>query len=170
MITPAYIRTMAAYNGEMNRRLYEPASRLSDAERRADRGAFWGSLHGTLAHILWADNNWMARFAGWPKPPGSLKESPLMIGDFNALRDARYDIDARIKAWAATIGQDWIDQPLTWYSASIQRELTSPRGLLAAHFFNHQTHHRGQAHALLTAAGVKTEDTDLVIVVPEVVA
>jgi len=55
MITPAYVRTMAAYNSEMNRRLYGAASRLSDVERRRDRGAFWGSLHATLVHLLWGD-------------------------------------------------------------------------------------------------------------------
>jgi uncharacterized damage-inducible protein DinB len=57
MIAPDYCRTMAAYNSEMNRRLYAAASGLSDAERRAPRGAFWGSIHGTLTHILWATPN-----------------------------------------------------------------------------------------------------------------
>jgi uncharacterized damage-inducible protein DinB len=170
MITPAYIRTMAAYNTEMNRRLYEPAALLSDAARRADRGAFWGSLHGTLAHILWSDCVWMSRFAGWLKPAGSMKESPLMIEDFDALRDARYGADARIESWSATVDQAWLDQTHTWFSGVKQREMTSPRVLLVTHFFNHQTHHRGQAHALLTAAGAKTEDTDLQYIVPEVVA
>ena len=65
MITPAYVRTMAAYNSEMNRRLYGPAARLSDEARKADRGAFWGSIHKTLTHILWGDNSWMSRFDGW---------------------------------------------------------------------------------------------------------
>ncbi len=68
MITPAYVRTMAAYNAEMNRRLYAAADRLDDAERRADRGAFWSSIHGTLCHLVWGDQMWMSRFAGWPKP------------------------------------------------------------------------------------------------------
>jgi len=66
MITATYIRTMAAYNAEMNRRLYCAAARLSDAERRQPRGAFWGSIHGTLTHILWGDQQWMSRFDGWP--------------------------------------------------------------------------------------------------------
>jgi uncharacterized damage-inducible protein DinB len=61
MITPAYIRTMAEYNTEMNRRLYGAASRLSDDERRESRGAFWGSIHGTLTDILWGDRQWMSR-------------------------------------------------------------------------------------------------------------
>ena len=75
MISPDFIRTMAAYNAEMNRRIYAAAARLSDEERRAPRGAFWGSLHGTLAHLLWGDTMWMSRFAGWPKPQTRIKES-----------------------------------------------------------------------------------------------
>ena len=62
MITPPFVRTMAAYNAEMNRRLYESANRLSDDERRRDCGAFWHSIHGTLVHILWGDAQWMSRF------------------------------------------------------------------------------------------------------------
>ena len=68
MITPAYVRTMTAYNTEMNKRLYDAANRLSDAERRRDRGAFWHSIHGTLVHILWGDGQWMSRFDGWQRP------------------------------------------------------------------------------------------------------
>ena len=60
MITPDYVRTMAAYNAELNRRVYTAATRLSDAERRADRGAFWKSILGTLAHIYWADRVWLS--------------------------------------------------------------------------------------------------------------
>lgn len=170
MITPAYIRTMAAYNSEMNRRLYGPASRLSDADRKADRGAFWSSIHKTLAHILWGDRAWMSRFAGWEKPEGSLKQSVQWIDDFGELQRARFEADARIEQWAAAVDQTWIDTPLTWFSGAAQREVTAPRGLLVTHFFNHQTHHRGQAHALITAAGEQTEDTDLFLVIPQVVA
>ena len=79
MIAPAYCRTMAAYNSEMNRRLYAAASRLSDADRRAPRGAFWGSIHGTLVHILWGDSQWMSRFDDWPWPQTPIKQSAHMI-------------------------------------------------------------------------------------------
>ena len=65
MITPAYVQTMAAYNAEMNRRVYGAALRLPDAERRADRGAFWRSIHGTLCHLYWGDRVWLARFGLW---------------------------------------------------------------------------------------------------------
>ncbi len=170
MITPAYVRTLAAYNAGMNRRLYIPAARLSDADRKAERGAFWGSIHATLEHILWGDYAWMARFDGWEKPPGSLKQSAQWCDDFGQLQAARFEADRRIEQWAGRIDQAWLDQPLHWYSGAAQCEFSTPRSLVVAHFFNHQTHHRGQAHALITAAGEKTEDTDLFLVVPEIVA
>jgi uncharacterized damage-inducible protein DinB len=170
MITPAYVRTMAAYNSEMNRRLYGPAARLSDDARKADRGAFWGSLHKTLTHILWGDHAWMSRFDGWDKPDGALKQSALWFDDFDALHKARVEADAGIEQWAAKVDQAWIDAPLVWFSSAANREINMPRGLLVTHFFNHQTHHCGQAHALITAAGEKTDDTDLFLVVPQVIA
>src|SRR6266446_1726401 len=86
MITPAYVRTMAAYNTEMNRRLYGAADRLSDEERRLPRGAFWGAIHGTLTHILWGDRQWMSRFDGWERPTTPIKQSSEMIEDFAELR------------------------------------------------------------------------------------
>ncbi len=170
MITPAYVRTMAAYNSEMNRRLYGPASRLTDAARKADRGAFWGSLHATLTHILWGDRAWMSRFAGWEKPDGVLKQSPQLFDDFEALQTARVEADASIEHWASKVDEPWLGKPMTWFSGAANRDVTAPVSLLVAHFFNHQTHHRGQAHALITAAGEKTDDTDLFLVTPQVIA
>src|SRR6202040_646137 len=96
MITPAYVRTMAAYNTEMNRRLYGAAARLSDAERRQPRGAFWGSIHGTLNHLLWGDRQWMSRFDDWPKPDVAIKQSAGLIEDFAALSAARETADPEI--------------------------------------------------------------------------
>ena len=81
LVNPAFVRTMAAYNAEMNRRLYEAAARIPDAERRKDRGAFWGSLHGTLCHLLWGDQMWMSRFDNWPKPTVMQKQSATLIAD-----------------------------------------------------------------------------------------
>ena len=101
MITPAYCRTMAAYNTEMNKRLYDAASRLSDAERRRDRGAFWHSIHGTLVHILWGDGQWMSRFDGWQRPATPIKESDHLIEDWTELCAARQKADADIARWAA---------------------------------------------------------------------
>ena len=169
MITPAYIRTMAAYNAEMNRRLYDAAARLSDEERRLPRGAFWGSIHGTLTHILWGDRQWMSRFDNWPKPATPIKESAQMIGDFGELRAAHAQADRDIARWARQIDETWLGEELVWFSGAANREMRAPKGLLVSHFFNHQTHHRGQAHALITAAGEKTEDTDLFLVQPQMI-
>jgi len=165
MIQPGFVQTMAAYNSEMNRRLYGAAARLPEDIRNSPEGAFWHSIQGTLCHILWGDCAWMSRFAGWPALKAGMKESAIFIGDFETLQEARLEADAGIEAWAAKLTQDWLDGDLVWFSASLGRELTHPRGFLVAHLFNHQTHHRGQAHALITAAGEKTGDTDLFLVV-----
>ena len=166
LVNPAFVRTMAAYNAEMNRRIYDAAARLSDEERRMNRGAFWGSIHGTLCHLLWGDLMWMSRFDDWEKPAVTQKASATLIEDFDELRHQRVAADTKISAWAARIDDKWLGEEQVWFSASIQRELRQPRSLLVAHFFNHQTHHRGQAHALITAFGEPTGDTDLFLVVP----
>jgi len=164
MITPAFVQTMAAYNAEMNRRWFAAAARLTDAERKQDRGAFWSSLHGTLNHILWADRMWMSRFAGWDKPALVQKDSATLHADFADLAAARSDIDARIVAWAPAVTQPWLDEEMTWFSGGTGREMRKPRALLVTHMFNHQTHHRGQAHDLLFAMGQDTGATDLAFV------
>ena len=169
MITPAYIRTMAAYNAEMNRRLYGAAARLSDAERREPRGAFWGSIHGTLNHLLWGDTQWMSRFDNWPKPDVAIKQSAGLFDDFAALSGARERADADISRWAAEVDDAWLAQDMTWFSGAANREVLAPHQLLVTHFFNHQTHHRGQVHAMLTAAGQETGDTDLFLITPQIV-
>ena len=166
LVSPVYVRTMAEYNAEMNRRLYDASARISDQERRKDRGAFWGSLHGTLSHLLWGDQMWMSRFDGWPKPAVIQKDSATLVADFDELRRSRVDADKRISSWAGGVTGAWLADDMVWFSSSAQREMRSPRSFAVTHFFNHQTHHRGQAHALVTACGEKTGDTDLFLVVP----
>jgi len=165
VIAPAYVVTMAEYNSEMNRRLYAAASRLSEAERRLDRGAFWRSIHGTLCHLVWGDQMWMSRFAGWLKPTVVQADSAAMIETWDELVTARTRADADIEAWAARLDPTWLADDQTWFSGSAGREIRRPRAMLVTHFFNHQTHHRGQVHAMLTAAGERTGDTDLMLIV-----
>jgi uncharacterized damage-inducible protein DinB len=164
MITPAWVQMMADYNAEMNRRWYRAAETLDDAERRRDRGAFFGSIHGTLNHLLWGDRIWMSRFDGGERPPGGIKESVALVDDFPTLATARVELDAAIREWAARVDAAWLAGELSWFSGAAQRQVSRPTALLVAHMFNHQTHHRGQAHAMLTAAGARTEDTDLWLV------
>lgn len=161
MIGAGYAQTMAQYNAWQNRSLYEAASTLDDAERRAERGAFWGSIHGTLCHLLWGDRIWMSRFAGTEQPTEDLKASAKLALTFAELSAARATLDAAITAWADGLDDAWLAMELGFWSRSAGREIVRPRWLLVAHMFNHQTHHRGQVHAMLTAAGAKPDDTDL---------
>lgn len=166
MITTDFCRSMAAYNSEMNRRFLAAAATLDEAARTAPAGAFWGSIHGTLNHLLWADAMWMARFEGTPLPAVPLAQSGALTAGFPELQAARAAMDRRIEAWAARLDQGALSGRLTWFSGAAQREVTRPMDLLVTHFFNHQTHHRGQVHALLTARGAATGDTDLWLVLP----
>jgi uncharacterized damage-inducible protein DinB len=166
-IGPGYARTMAGYNSEMNRRVYGAAGRLTEVERRAERGAFWDSIHGTLAHLLWADRVWMARFGVGAPPEGGLRESAGYGGPFAAMAAERVAEDARIEAWAAGLQAADLKGDLAWWSGAVGREMVKPRALLVMQIFNHQTHHRGQVHAMLTAAGEAVGDTDLPFVLPD---
>src|SRR4051794_27159836 len=107
MIEPSYLRTMAAYNAEMNRRVYEAAGRLSEEERQAERGVFWGSIHGTLSHLLWADRIQMSRFAAWPRPEVHLRDSGKLVTSFPALSKARVETDEAMIGWAAALDPQW---------------------------------------------------------------
>jgi uncharacterized damage-inducible protein DinB len=160
-ITPAWVAMMAGYNADMNRRIYAAAGRLDEAARRAERGAFFGSIHATLNHLLWADQMWMSRFAGWPKPALAMRDALDQHPAFATLAAERAQTDAALLGWADGLDASWLDGDTTWFSGVAQRDMTRPRALLVTHMFNHQTHHRGQIHAMLTAAGEKTGDTDL---------
>jgi len=166
LITPDYCRLMARYNRWQNCSLFAVADALGEAARRAERGAFFGSVHATLAHLLWADHMWMSRFAGWAKPVAGIADSPRFIDGWEALRAAREEADAAILAWAQGLRERDVRGTLTWHSGALAREVRRPAALCLVHFFNHQTHHRGQVHALLTAAGGMPEASDL-FVMPE---
>lgn len=161
MITVDWCRMMAAYNAEMNRRFYAAAATLDDAARRLDRGAFFGSIHATLSHLVWADTMWMSRLAGWPKPAAGIPGSIAMAEAFPPLRAMRVEIDQGMEGWIAGLAPEALEGNLTWFSGSTRSEQVKPRAVVLTHLFNHQTHHRGQVHAMLTAAGARTGDTDL---------
>jgi uncharacterized damage-inducible protein DinB len=164
MITPAYVHTMAHYNRWQNRNLYAAADQLTDEQRKEQRGAFFGSIHGTLNHLLWADQIWMSRFAGTPRPkvPG-IPESVTMFDGWDELKRERAAFDETIIAWAANLDPAWLEGDLTWYSGAAKAERTKPKAILLMHFLNHQTHHRGQVHCLLTQSGARPGDTDLIL-------
>ena len=163
MITPAYAQLMANYNRWQNQRIYATAGTLQDEQRKLDQGAFFGSIHGTLNHLLWGDQNWMHRFAGTPRPAIPGKDSPRLFERWEDLKREREAFDETIIGWTDGLDQGWLDGDITWFSGIIGREMTRPRWKIVTHFFNHQTHHRGQVHAMLTRLGTKPEDTDLML-------
>lgn len=162
MITVEHVRTFAGYNQWQNRSLYTAADGLTEEGRKQDRGAFFKSIHGTLCHILFGDQIWLHRFAGTPAPKAkSIAESVTAIPDWAELKAERVRFDEVILDWAEGLDPKWLEGELTWHSGALKRDLTRPKWLLVTHLFNHQTHHRGQVHAMLTAAGAKPDDTDL---------
>ena len=163
MIDSGYVQRLARYNRWQNENLYGVADTLSDAERRRERGAFFGSIHGTLSHLLWADRIWMSRFAGTPRPAGGIPESVSLYGDWGELKRERAAFDGVIVDWAERLDDDAVAGDLTWFSNAVKAEVSRPKWLLLTHMFNHQTHHRGQVHCMLTQAGGKPGDTDLFI-------
>ena len=156
-----FARTMARYNTWQNRSLYAAADAIGEDERRRDRGAFFGSIHATLSHLIWADHTWMSRFDRWEKPEAGIRESGSWIDDWGELKSKRRISDARMVHWGERMTDDWLKGDVTWWSGAAKREVSKPRWLLVTHLFNHQTHHRGQVHAMLTAAGARPDDTDL---------
>jgi uncharacterized damage-inducible protein DinB len=161
MIDPAYVKRMARYNRWQNQNLFGVADRLSDEDRRRERGAFFGSIHKTLSHLIWADQLWMSRLTNARTPEGGIAQSVSLYSDWAPLRDERGALDDGIIDWAERQDEASLEGDLTWYSALAKRELSKPKWLLVTHMFNHQTHHRGQVHCMLTQAGGKPHDTDL---------
>jgi uncharacterized damage-inducible protein DinB len=162
MITPAHAQLMARYNRWQNQNLYAAAETLTDAQRKENRGAFFGSIHGTLCHLVFGDQAWMHRFAGTPAPKAkSIAESATAIAAWADLKRERAAFDAVIIAWADRLDPAWLTGDLTWFSGAMKQDVTKPKWELVTHMFNHQTHHRGQVHCLLTQFGVKPGDTDM---------
>ncbi len=176
MIACSHIVLMATYNEWMNAKLYEAAAKLSPQELAADRKAFFGSLIGTLNHIVVADTLWLKRLAAQPghhpvldavgdlPTPASLDQ--VLFADLGELLKRRQMLDGIIKQWAAELTQQDLSQVLSYRNmkgVAAKKNLAS----ILAHFFNHQTHHRGQASTLLAQAGVDLGVTDLLALVPD---
>lgn len=166
---------MASYNEWMNVRLYECAGKLSTQELAADRGVFFRSIIGTLNHIVVGDTTWLQRFAKHPTRHGSLEPmrqmpSPtsldqIMFTDFGALTARRTMLDQLIKRWAAELIESDLHHVLHYRNlqGAVGNRLFSS---LVLHFFNHQTHHRGQVTGMLHQAGLDVGVTDLLALIP----
>lgn len=146
-----HFRMFADYNNWANRRLYAAAADLPDSELRQSKGAFFGSVLATLNHILVADRIWMKRFTGEGDAPTALDAT--LHDDLASLASAREREDARMIAWLAGLDEAQLTATFTYTPLSTPVSITQKLGPTLAHVFNHQTHHRGQVHATLTALG-----------------
>jgi len=173
----ADIILLAAYNASMNRKLYDAAAQLPPDALHADRKAFFGSLFGTMNHLVAGDTIWLTRFTLHPTTfraldslrgmaiPGNLTQS--WGDDLAALEAHRMRLDGIITALAAELREDDLAQALVYRNTRGQA-FHKPFGSLLLHFFNHQTHHRGQASTLLAQAGVDIGVTDLLVLIGDV--
>lgn len=151
----AHFAMMADYNAWANGRLYQLARQLPDEQYRRDVGAYFKSLHGTLNHIMAADRIWMYRLTGAGEYPKSL--SAILFDDLPSLSAARQLEDQRISTFVASLSDAQLEEPWDYRTMNGTPRKQLRREILA-HLFNHQTHHRGQAHAILTTLGVSEPD------------
>ncbi len=158
-IDPALYQRMSAYNTWMTEKAYAAAEKMSDAERREDRGAFFGSVHSTLNHILFGDRAWMGRFT---TQTYELKGMGVdLFDDFSELKAAHIKMCADIEDFTNHLSGDWLAGTLQWKSGTDGKIRPRPRWLVLTHMFNHQTHHRGQLSTLLMQSGIDIGVTDL---------
>jgi uncharacterized damage-inducible protein DinB len=159
----ARYRMFAGYNAWCNDRLYETAAQISDADYRDDRRAFFGSLHGTLNHLLVGDRIWMQRFTGRGEIPSRL--DAILYDDFARLRTARRAEDERISGYIEALTESDLSKPIRYRTFVSPQDIEQVLAPALDHFFNHQTHHRGQAHALVSSilGNDRTPSFDLII-------
>jgi len=139
--------------------MYAAAATLDDDQRKRDRGAFFGSIHRTLNHILWGDRAWLARFTGTPTAAPAYGAD--MFDDFAELAREREDTDMRILDWAGRLAPAWLASSLEYRAASDGKLRRLPAWIAATHLFQHAVHHRGQVSTLLKQAGCDPGVTDL---------
>ncbi len=142
-----YFELRAAYNRWANARLYQAALALPDTDYRRDVGAFFGSMNGTLNHLLLTDRIWLKRLTGHGDHPDRL--NAIIHDDRKTLARARADEDDRIIGFVASLDEPAIAGMLHYRTTSGQPH-EQRRSDILAHLFNHQTHHRGQAHTILS--------------------
>jgi len=162
-VTPEYCQMMAKYNAWQNSQVRAACEKLTEAELRADRGAFFGSVMATLNHILWGDTLWMSRLDGGAGPAVSAQNHADICPTFAVWSQERSRMDQRISQWADRVTEADLSGDLQWHAVMLGKDMAKPMGLCVVHMFNHQTHHRGQIHAMLTGLGRDPGDTDLVL-------
>ena len=158
MDLPAHFRMLARYNRIANERLFDACSHLDPVEYRKTRPGSFGSIHALLNHLLLGDRIWMARFEGGGQVTPALNS--VLFEEFSELREARVVEDARIEKFFAEADVSLLDQSFRYRnSKGLDYEEQAPVAI--GHFFNHQTHHRGQVHVMLSQTAVAPPSLDL---------
>jgi len=155
----AYFDRLARYNGWANERLYDACAALGEGERKLKRPSFFGSIHATLNHLLVVDRLWMSRLVGGAL---ALPLNAILYEDFAALRAARRGQDKLLAELVASIAAARLDDPLAYHNTRGEA-FTTPIRLVLGHLFNHQTHHRGQVHDMLSQTVVAPPELDLIL-------
>jgi uncharacterized damage-inducible protein DinB len=155
-----HLRRMARYNRWANQRLYAACRELPEEDYRRPRRAFFGSLHGTLNHILVGDRLWLARIESRPAPALKLDDQPCATLD--ELASARAAEDARMIELVDGYQEDEVGRTISYRRVTRPDAVTTPLHLCWLHLFNHQTHHRGQAHDQLSQTTVPPPPLDLI--------
>jgi uncharacterized damage-inducible protein DinB len=159
MVDPEWCVMMAEYNAWMNDKVYAACAGMTDAERKADRKAFFKSIHSTLNHLLWGDRAWFGRFNSHDY--GQPKVGNDLYADFAELKREREATDIAMLEWTKKLDAKWLESELTWKSGIDGKTRTLPYWVVVTQMFNHQTHHRGQLTTLLAQGGIDIGETDL---------
>ncbi len=170
-----HVRLMARYNQWMNQKVYDTAAKLPDEALREDRGAFFGSVIGTLNHLMVGDLIWLQRlsvlpvaYASFEKARGLEKPTALdrlLFDSFAELASRREELDELIIRLCGDLSEEDLAQPLP-YQNMAGEDFVRAFGSLLLHMFNHQTHHRGQVTTLLSQQGLDVGVTDLLMLIP----
>ncbi|MCA0994680.1 DinB family protein [Alloyangia pacifica] len=149
----ADVQRLARYNDWQNRLMQAELAALPPQDLTVQRGAFFGSILATANHLLWADRMWLSRLSDVARPEGGIADSVALTDGLAEWSSERQTLDAHMLGWADALGSADLAGDLRWWSGASGREQQQPKALCIAHMFNHQTHHRGQIHAMVTSAG-----------------
>lgn len=160
-----HLPLMARFNAWVNERVYDAVAGLPDDDYRADRKAFFGSIHNTLNHLLVVDRLWTGRIEGVDRGARSLDQ--ILHDDFASLRAARREEDERLVALVDRLSDAELAAPVRYRRILGDGPQETRCDHILVTLFNHQTHHRGQVHAMLTQAGVVTPPLDVIFFLEE---
>ena len=153
----SHFQMFARYNRTANDRLFTKCAQLDDVEYRKERAGSFGSIHKLLNHILLGDRRWLGLFESDERLTPPLNQ--ILYDEFSDLRNARTQEDARIEAFFRS------PDPVFWsrtfsYTNNQGRDYIETAHVACTHLFNHQTHHRGQVHVMLSQTSVQPPALD----------